>query len=129
MIRAKRAELARQRAALEKQDAELAIAERVLAEMEGVKASSPQQTFEIVLSAPSGSRRERVLEALGGDKIWMTSAEINNAIAKRHGVLIKGTSLYPMLTNLKKEGVIIRQGDRMALKGRLEKEQADLIAR
>lgn len=122
-IRDKRAELALQRAALERQDAELAIAEKVLAEMEGVKASpSPQQPFEF--DAPPQpsvhpSRRELVMEALGGEKVWMTSAEINKEVFRRHRFLIKTSSLYPMLTVLKNEGVIVRDGDRMALKSRV----------
>lgn len=127
-IREARADLARQRAALERRDAELAVAEKVLAEFGDVTVSTPpqsvqqtqQRTLDIILSSPPASRRERVLQALSGEKVWMTSAEINRAIAKRHGMLIKGTSLYPMLTVLKNEGVIVRDGDKMALKSRVE---------
>jgi len=70
-----------------------------------------------------GTRRERILEALSGEKVFMTSGEVNAAIAKRYGALIKGTSLYPMLTQLKKEGVIVRagkKGDLIAIKRRAE---------
>lgn len=119
-IRRQRADLARQRAALDKRDAELAIAEKVLAELEGAVASPAPSTMELLLSAPTASRRERVVEALSGERVWMTSREINNAIAKRHGMLIKSTSLLPMLTNLKNEGVVVRDGDKIALKERVE---------
>lgn len=123
-IRDRRADLAQQRAALEKLDADLATAERVLVEMSGSEAS-PALNPVVPVKPPSGygSRRERILEALSGEKVFMTSGEVNRAIAKRYGVMIKGTSLYPMLTQLKKEGVIVRagqKGDLIAIKRRAE---------
>lgn len=116
-----RADLARQRAALDKQDAELAIAEKVLSEIEGSDAPpAPAQNAMLNMMAAHGlSRRDRVVEALSGKLLWMTSAEINDAIAKRQGARIKNTSFYPMLTVLKNEGVVVRDGDKMALKSRI----------
>lgn len=127
-IRDKRADLARQRAALERQDAELAIAEKVMAEIEGDE--TPAQPALPAGSAPTAlsklvatSRRTRILEALSGEKVFMTSAEINEAIAKRYGAPIKGSSLYPMLSLLKQEKVIVRagkNGELIAIKRRAE---------
>lgn len=124
-IRDMRADLARQRAALEKQDAELAIAEKVMTQIEG--SDTPTLPGLVPFPAPpappptaGGSRRERVLEALSGEKVWMTSAEVNQEIARRYGALMKGTSLYPLLSLLKKERVIVRAGDKIAIKRRAE---------
>lgn len=120
LIREKRAEIARQRAALEKQDAELAVAERVLAEFEGIVVPpTPQIGFEFGSPPPATSRRERVVEALSGSKLWMTSAEINQAIAERYGALIKATSFYPMISLLTKERVLVRKKDKLALQSRI----------
>lgn len=113
-----RADLARQRAALDKQDADLAVAERVLAKLEGSEPP-PQQPFEFSPPGAALSRRDRVVEALSGQKLWMTSAEINQAIANRHGALIKTTSFYPMISLLTKEGVLVRDEDKLALKRRI----------
>lgn len=68
------------------------------------------------------SRRELVMEAMTDGPMWQTSKDINFAIARKHGFHIKGSSFFPMLTALKNEGVIIRDGDKMALKSRLDKE-------
>ncbi|GLK49281.1 hypothetical protein GCM10017620_22540 [Brevundimonas intermedia] len=136
-IRDKRAHLARQRAAIDLQDAELEVAEKVLVRLEAErpegktfelqpvqpgKNDEPRDTFAFDVPPIRLSRRELVLEALKGEKIWMTSAEINEEIAKRHGAQIKPTSFYPMLSNLKNEAVIKREGDRMALASRIEGE-------
>ena len=119
-IREERADLVRQRTAIEKRDAELAIAERVLAELERTPLpSGPEKPYELSLMPQAASRRERVLEALSGQKLWMTSAEINQAIARRHGAMIKATSFYPMISLLTKEGVLVRDEDKLALKGRI----------
>ena len=130
-IRTERAEIARQRAAMDRRDADLAVAERILSEIEGDAAHQtlPLNAMLSVMPASGVSRRDRVVESLSGEKIWMTSAEINEAIAKRHGAPIKTTSFYPMLTTLKNDGVIVRDGERIALKSRADKEQADLIFR
>lgn len=119
-IREERAEIVRQRAAIEKRDAELAIAEKVLAELERTAPTAgPETTYELSLTPQAASRRERVIEALSGQKLWMTSAEINQAIARRHGALIKTTSFYPMISLLTKDGVLVRKDDKLALKSRL----------
>ncbi|MBA4330583.1 MAG: hypothetical protein B7Y85_06185 [Brevundimonas sp. 32-68-21] len=119
-IRAEREEIARQRAALDKRDADLAVAEKVLVELEGVDASSaPEAPYELNLSPQATTRREKIIEALKGPKLWMTSGEINKAIYKRHGVMIKTTSLYPMLTLMTKEGVLMRSKDKLALESRI----------
>ena len=105
---------------MEKRDAELAVAERVLAEMEGADVpSAPEKVYELSPSPVATSRREKVIEALSGTKLWMTSGEINQAIAKRHGAPIKNTSFYPMISVLTKDGVIIRKDDKLAVKGRI----------
>jgi hypothetical protein len=64
-IRAEREEIARQRAALDKRDADLAVAEKVLVELEGVDASSaPEAPYELNLSPQATTRREKIIEAL-----------------------------------------------------------------
>ena len=124
-IRAERADLASQRAVLEQRDAELAVAERVLAELEGNdKSKASDRPQELSLSPAPNTRREKVIFALSGEKIWMTSAEINQAIGRRHGAEIKSTSFYPMVSLLTKERVIIRRGDKLALRSRLGEGQA-----
>ena len=118
-IRSERAKIALQVAALQKRDSDLAIAEKVLAEFEGA-ATPPVAMADAPAMRRAGTRRDRIIEALENGDLWKTSGQINQAIAKASGFFIKNSSLYPMLTTLKNEDVIVRDGDKMALKSRLE---------
>lgn len=125
-IRAERAKIAQQRAALEKRDAELAVAERVLAEFDGVTiVPVPPEAVQVQpYSGREPSRRDKVLDVLAEGALWATSAEINRAVARKFGFLIKPSSFHPLLTDLKNEGVILRDGNKLALKSRIEQEEA-----
>ena len=122
-IRAERAQIVQQRAALDKRDAELAIAERVLAGMSGV--SPPITPFVVTAhSNKEPSRKDKVLDILSDGPLWMTSSSINLSVARKYGQLIKPSSFHPLLTDLKNEGVILRDGNKLALKSRIEQEEA-----
>ena len=121
-IRERRAAIADQRASLDREDAELVVAERVLARMAGEEPAPVNAFVATRRKAMSMSRRELVMEAMTDGPMWQTSKDINFAIARKHGFHIKSTSFFPMLTALKNEGVILRDGDKMALKSRLDGE-------
>lgn len=121
-IRERRAAIAAQRTSLDREDAELAVAERVLARMAGEEPAPVNAMTSLVRPRDALSRRDKVLDVLSGEAVWMNSREINAAIFKKHGAFIKGSSFFPMLTTLKNEGVILREGDKMALKSRVDKE-------
>ena len=118
-IHARKAEIAEERDRLDRELRDLAIAERVLLNLSGAVEQAPADA-----APPSDlTRRDKILAVLNGSaEPWLTSTDINKAIARRFGGLIKSSSLLPMLTNLKDEGVIIRKDGKLALKERVQRE-------
>nr|WP_314525519.1 hypothetical protein [uncultured Brevundimonas sp.] len=126
-IRDRRAQIAADKQALEVEDAELAAAERVVLRLES--GQTHQLTGHAVAStAVTGTltvvrrrnNKESVVQALAeSSSPWLESGEINEAIAKLTGEPLKISSLYPLLTNLKKDGVLVRQGNKLALTARI----------
>lgn len=125
-IRDRRAQIAADKQALEVEDAELAAAERVVLRLEAgtTHQLSGNATVSTAASGTLTVRRrnnkESVVQALTeSSSPWLESSEINDAIAKLTGEPLKISSLYPLLTNLKKDGVLIRQGNKLALTTRI----------
>jgi hypothetical protein len=145
-VRARRAEIAAQQRALEEEDDELAVAERVAERLEpslrskaaagdrdapnteptaaaaviagkgGLSVRATVQTLRRSMSQP-----ELIVATLraSADPWFESSAALHDEILRIHGVDIKGNSLLPSLTGMKKDGLIIRNGPRLALAERV----------
>jgi hypothetical protein len=144
-VRARRALIARQLTELQAEDSELASVEDVLVRLSGTPkaaaASAPKRRGRKPgpvrgargrkangaakpvkkgrgRSAAAGSQRELVLAALKKPGAgWMDVKQIISSVKDSHGVSIPPRSLSPLLSNLKKAGVIVRQGRRVATPG------------
>lgn len=122
MIRARLAEISRQQESLIKEAQELEIAVRVLTRLAATSsvtgASEPPQVVRV--GAPA-SQRGLVIAALrvSADPWFASPAELRAEIEQTHSVKIKNTSFQPLLSNLKTQGVVVRDGLRIALAERL----------
>ncbi len=124
-IRARRAEIARQLAKLQAEDDELALVEQVLRRFSGEQESAPHASGVRQLLMRPRSQREFVLDALSAsDAVWLRSDQIVSLARKRWGVAISERSLRPLLSVMKREGHIVRQGRMLALPERLEEKKA-----
>lgn len=128
-IRERRTEIAKARQSLDAEDAELATAERVLIRMgNGSQHASlfdaPSPVFDMpVLTSRKITNRDLVVEALSrSPHAWLESSEINGELSKMGRPIIKSATLYPLLTLLKNEGTIVRDGAKLALKARVNGE-------
>jgi hypothetical protein len=123
-VRARRAELAKLRRAIDDEDSELEIAERALTRL---AASRPESiNFSRPMSPPATQREliEAVLKV--SPDPWIESpAALRAEIERTHGVKIKPTSFQPLLSTLKKEGVIARDRLKIALADRIRQERAE----
>jgi hypothetical protein len=129
VIRARRAEIAQQLARLRAEDDELAVVEQVLrrfdansAEADGVaplRAAARAASRHSLLTPRS--QREYVLDALANaDHVWLRSDQIVALARKRWGVSILESSLRPLLSVMKRDGQVVRQGRVLALPERVE---------
>lgn len=128
LVRARRAEIDRQRAALDTEDQELAVAERVAERLEPfVRAGAPNAetgstvTNAVLAAGAPKTQPELVISTLKASAgPWFESSNaLHDEIQRIHGVDIKSGSLLPVLTNLKNEGIILREGPRIALAERV----------
>ncbi|MBL8544348.1 MAG: hypothetical protein JNJ63_11135 [Hyphomonadaceae bacterium] len=133
VIRARRAEIALQLESLRAEDGELAAAEAVLSRLAGaersVSSGSSRRRAPPPSQAPSQtpaqarrtrplprSQREFVLEALRTcTPPWRRTNDVLDDIFARWGVRIAAKSVRPLISGLKREGVIERQGRLIAL--------------
>jgi hypothetical protein len=128
-IRERRAQIAQQVARLQTEDEELAVVEQVLkrfaerGEADG-GAPTPLQSRSSALRQrmlSPRSQREYVLDALANaDAVWLRSDQIVAFARKRWGVAISERSLRPLLSVMKRDGQIVRQGRVLALPERVE---------
>jgi hypothetical protein len=129
-IRARRAEITKLRQALDLEDQELAVAERVVSRLEAhtamqnenvdlsvpMVAHSSVSATAMLIPAPARQADFVIATLRASENVWFeSSAALEREIAKTHGVIIKPTSLQPLLSNLKKRGAIVREGPRIAL--------------
>jgi hypothetical protein len=122
-IRARRAEIAKLRQALDAEEVELEVAERVIARLEAARPTSTgAQPAKSGTGVPA-TQAELVKAVLrtSADPWFSSSTAIGEEIARTHGVEINPNSLQPLLWNMKKEGIIIRDANnRIALTERVQ---------
>jgi hypothetical protein len=129
LIRARRAEIAKQHQSarrvletLEKEDAELEAAERVIVRLAG--------TTKVDGSAvPSGklSQRDAVISALrlSADPWFCDASALREEASKLYGQEIAQTTFQPLLSTLtNKDRVVVREGPKVALAERIKKQEA-----
>jgi len=134
-IEDRRAEIAAQLAALKNEDNELAIAESALKRLlvRGPVGPPAQRTLRTIAqkTATRGKRgrapkfgdksqRELVVDALQRAKTpWLDTATIIQTVHATDGIELPKKTLSPLLSVMKREGVILRQGRSVALKQRI----------
>lgn len=128
VVRARRLEIARAIAELQDEDKDLETAEQVLARLSGAGpggASSGKAKSARAAGAPkpaSGrpSQRALVLEVLrSSEEVWLKSGAIAQAASRLSGAPVPELSLRPLLSALKRESVIVRDGHKVALRARV----------
>ncbi len=119
LVRNRRAELAKQREALETEDAELAVTERTLVRLAGIRPSGPNGAAKPhgpKLPQPTSQKGLIVATLKTAVRAWFETGEaLRKAVQDVHGVDIGKSSFQPYLSELKKTGVIVRDGQRVAL--------------
>jgi hypothetical protein len=125
----RREHISRQIAKLRAEDAELSIAERVLRRLLGGAVFEDAADKAQRANAAPKTQKDIVIEVLRVDEtVWMKSGEIVEAARRRLGADIPERSLRPLLSVMKRDGLIVRQGRLIALNGRqaepLGKERA-----
>lgn len=124
VVRARRLEIARAIAELQDEDKDLETAEQVLVRLSGAgpAAAAPSKPSARAPRGPSGrlSQRALVLEVLGSsEEVWLKSGAIAQAASRLSGAPVPELSLRPLLSALKRESVIVRDGHKVALRARV----------
>jgi hypothetical protein len=119
-IRARRAEIAQLMEALEQEDDELEMAEKVVARLE----ANPKTNGSAVTTTKANgalTQRDMIVGILRTrDNPWVESSKtLHTEIHKLYGVKITPGSFLPMLSYLKKKDVIVRAGPKIALAERV----------
>lgn len=120
VIRARRSAIKTEIAALHSEDGELAAAERGLARLIGGRARPAARPARVLgrrgrkPATGDKSQRELILAVLGNAD-WLDLNDIVLAIAREHGVSVAKRTISPLLSALKREGLIVRQGRKVAL--------------
>lgn len=133
LVRARRAEIAQQRAALAEEDAELEITERQAVRLEGA-GSGPSEEMAPVSKDPLASKftdpkpsiKMLITRTLKQSaEAWMPDAgSVWDAIRRDYGVEINKNSFYPQLASLVNDDkTVIRDGKKVALIERLTKRE------
>jgi hypothetical protein len=127
-IAAKREEIRTEIDRLKAEDADLVRAEEVLSRLNPgqapaasarLKAPRQEPVRASLAHRPPKSHRELVIAALGhAPKPWLRSNDIIEIANQRWGAVIADKSLRPLLTVMKREGVIVRDGRWVALRER-----------
>lgn len=123
-LRARRQEIARLKAELDKEDQDLSVAERVFLKLSGVEIVV--QPREPLIDRLVRGNKALVVAALEDEpQPWMTADQIRSAIERTRGHLIGKSTLFPLLTAMKNEGLIVRNGRVVALATRVEDKAVD----
>jgi hypothetical protein len=123
VIRTRRAEIARAIELLRVEDEELATTEVVLQRLGGETGavSRPGTELQAHRWARPRSQREFVLDVLANcDTPWLRTREIVKHAKGRWGVSLPETSLRPLLSVMKRQKLIVRQGRVVALRERAQ---------
>ena len=131
LVRARRAEIAKLRKELDAEDAELDITERTLARLAAADrpASNGHAKQSRIILRRSGtsvkpSQKDMIVGTLKAEPIaWITDAGALQAKIKEiHGVELPMTTIYPYLSSLKSDGIIVRgKSGEIALADRIKK--------
>ena len=127
-IRARREALAAQRRAIDEEEHELQIAERVYlrfgeSEVVNVPAVSTLPTAFATWSSQSkigpATTEEFILVVLSNSASpWLTSSEVREEVSRRKGKEVPMGTVGPTLTAMKNDGKILRDGHKVALSSR-----------
>lgn len=118
-LRARRADIAREIKLLSDEDSELAVAETVFLRLSGEHAPVKERASHKLEPDSPGTQREYVLWALNrSPQPWISSGEIIAMVSREWGVTIPERSLRPLLSVMKREGEISRQGRTLASRER-----------
>jgi hypothetical protein len=122
-IKDRRAELAGQRKAIEDEERELEIAEKVLVRLgralpTSINASAPLMT-PAVTSLSRDLTRASVSDVLmhilsTSATVWHTSSELQIEASRLKGKDVPMTTISPTLTALKKQNMVVRDGNKVA---------------
>lgn len=126
-IRARRAAIATQRQALDAEEQELAVAERVVARLGATAMPRPNgngrsQGERPPAESPAPARQADLVIATlkASASPWVeTSADLQTQIKEIHGVEIPKNSLLPLLSRLTADKIVARDGPKLALKERV----------
>jgi hypothetical protein len=121
LVHARRLEISRRIAELQAEDKELATTETVLSRLhEGAQTKAkPAATKKAAANARPTSQRECVLSVLEScEPAWISGNDIVAAARQRWGFEVPQRSLRPLLTLMKRERQIVRNGRLIALPGR-----------
>lgn len=119
-VQARRADVARQRRILESEDQDLAVAERILLQLANSKVSDVSQS---PVRTQGKGQKWAVLDALEQGELFQDQEAVREAASRLHGIEIKITSLQPLISKLKTDGLLVRQGNKLALASRYAQEQ------
>ena len=137
-IQARRAELAAHRQAIEAEEQELAIAERVLVRLarnaisrSAITASGSAVLDDLTLEANATvssnslpktfSTKDLIRSLLSSSAVvWLTSQEVRDGVVLAKGRDVPKSTIGPTLTAMKEAGIIVRDGNKVALKERAQ---------
>jgi hypothetical protein len=122
-VRARRAQIAKLRKVLDTEDQELEIAETVLVRLSAHSIADtvpniPQTNGTTTVTQQPVTQKDLVIGTLRARiEPWVDSSrDLQAEIERTHGVLIRDSSLLPLLTTLKGDGIIRRDAqNRIAL--------------
>ncbi len=129
-VKRRRAQIVKQRAALIEEDEELEIAERVLSRL--VQVGEPRQReheikFEVAPVFAMRSKptmKEMITKALReSDRLWISANDVQRAVSLTKGTDVPMPSISPILSVMKKEGTIRRDGLKIALASRVKNNE------
>jgi hypothetical protein len=128
LIRTRRAEIARQREALDLEEQDLAVTERTLARLQdsakwgsGTPASAPSPDHPALKGGQPSGNRAYILAALeAAPDPWVASGSALLGLIKSiYNYDLNQNSLYPVLGDLSSKGLIKRENGRLALAKRV----------
>ena len=137
-VRARRAEIAQQRAALDTEDAELEITERHAIRLDGdpnqkilVMKQVSEDPLADKFSGKKPSIKDLIIRTLKqAPEAWVESSSwVWARIREEHGIEINKNSFYPQMHSMVNDDkTVIRDGKRLALAERLSRRELREIA-
>jgi hypothetical protein len=126
--------IADQRKALDAEEAELKIAERVISRLDGTRAGSvgvkTTPNIRVRPNIPSALTQAELIESVlrtSAEPWFATSTAVGEEIYRTHGVRINSNSLQPLLWTMKKQGLIVRdERNRLAWADRVKTREGAL---